>query len=146
VTGRRALVAAALLLGCGTPAPPPVEAGATRAGVPADAHALGNELFDLVDRAVEYRAAHMGRPATSLRDLGVDSLSAASARTLVGTEPIAFTAALRRPGGSVTSCSATEDALEQASLNDGRFAVECETADGPQRYEVVRPVAARKAK
>lgn len=136
---RPGLAAVLLLLGCGKPAPPPVEAGAERSGVPAEAGVLGNELFELIDRAAEYRAAHLGRPATSLRDLGLDSLSATTARLMDGTEPIAFTAELRRPAGAVLSCSATEDVLEQASLNDGRFAVTCRTTAGGRSYEVVRP-------
>jgi hypothetical protein len=142
VRPRRRLAALLLLVACGRPAPPPVEAGATRTDVPAEATALGNELFELVDRAVEYRSTHMGQPAASLRDLGLDSLSPTSARLVAGTEPIAFTSTLRRPGGGIVACSATEDVLEQASLNEGRFAVQCETASGPRSYEVTRPVPA----
>jgi len=142
VIRRRGLAVAVLLLGCGKPAPPPVEAGATRTGVPADVGVLGNELFELIDRAVAYRAAHMGRPALTLRDLGLDSLTAATSRLVAGTEPIAFTTTLRRPAGDVTGCSATEDVLEQASLNEGRFAVQCETTAGTRSFEVVRPAPA----
>jgi len=130
-------------LACGKPAPPPpVAEGATRVGVPAEATALGNELFELVDRAVEYRGARMGQPPEALRDLGLDSLTPTTARLLTGTAPIAFTATVRQPGAGLTACRATEDVLEQAALNEGRFTVECESAEGTRTYEVARPVAA----
>jgi hypothetical protein len=130
-------------LACDKPAPPPpVAEGATRIGVPAEATALGNELFELIDRAVEYRGARMGRPPEALRDLGLDSLTPTSARLLTGTAPIAFTAILRRPGAGLTACRATEDVLEQAALNEGRFTVECESAEGTRSYELARPIAA----
>ena len=130
-------------LACGKPAPPPpVAEGATRVGVPAEATALGTELFELVDRAVEYRGARMGQPPEALRDLGLDSLTPTTARLLTGTAPIAFTATVRQPGSGLTACRATEDVLEQAALNEGRFTVECESAEGTRTYEVARPVAA----
>ena len=130
-------------IACGKPAPPPpVAEGATRVGVPAEATALGNELFELVDRAVEYRGARMGQPPEALRDLGLDSLTPTTARLLTGTAPIAFTATVRQPGSGLTACRATEDVLEQAALNEGRFTVECESAEGTRTYEVARPVAA----
>jgi len=141
VTPRWATAGVLLALACGKPAPPPVEEGATRDGVPAEATALGNELFELIDRAVENRGARMGRPPEALRDLGLDSLTPTTSRLLTGTAPIAFTATLRRPGaGGPTSCRATEDVLEQAALNEGRFTVECETAEGTRTYEVARPI------
>ena len=118
----RGVVAAGLVLAaCGKPSPPPVEAGASRTAVPAEAATLGNELFELLD-----------------------SLTPETARALDSSAPIAFSTALRRPAGEVSACRASEDVLEQASLNEGRFVVECETADGPRSYEVSRPVAAAK--
>ena len=139
---RWATAAALLALACDKPAPPPVAAGATRNGVPEDATALGNELFELIDRAVEFRSSHMGRPADALRDLGLDSLTPTTSRLLSGTTPIAFTTTLRRPGDAILSCRATEDVLEQASLNEGRFIVECESTAGTRTYEVARNVPA----
>ena len=139
MTRRWATAGILLVCACGKPAPPPVEAGATRDDVPAEAAKLGNELFELIDRAVEYRSAHMGRPADALRDMGVDSLTPTTARVLSGTAPIAFTSTLRRPGTALAACRATEDVLEQASLNEGRFTVTCESAGGMQVYEVARP-------
>jgi hypothetical protein len=143
VNRRWATAGLLLALACGKPAPPPVAEGATRADVPAQATALGNELFELIDRAVENRGARMGRPPESLRDLGLDSLTTTTARLLTGNAPIAFSATLRRPGAAgPTSCRATEDVLEQASLNEGRFTVECESAEGTRTYEVARPITA----
>jgi hypothetical protein len=142
VIRRFAAAGVLVVFACGKPAPPPVAAGAARDDVPANATILGNELFELIDRAVEFRSAHMGRPADALRDLGVDSLTPRTARLLAGTAPIAFTSTLRRPDDGIVACSATEDVLEQASLNEGRFTVECESAAGRQTYEVARPVPA----
>ena len=140
---RWAAASVLVALACDKPAPPPpVAEGATRVGVPAEATALGNELFELIDRAVENRGARMGRPPESLRDLGLDSLTPTTARLLTGTAPIAFTAILRRPGTGLTACRATEDVLEQAALNEGRFTVECESAEGTRSYELARPIAA----
>jgi hypothetical protein len=142
VTPRWATAGVLLALACGKPAPPPVEEGATRDDVPADATALGNELFELIDRAVENRGARGGRIPGTLRDLGLDSLTPSTARRLSGTEPLAFTATLRRPGAGLTACRATEEVLEQAMLNEGRFTVACETAEGTRTYEVARPITA----
>jgi hypothetical protein len=130
-------------LACDRPAPPPPLAeGVSRVGVPADVTALGNELFELVDRAVEYRGARMGSPPLALRDLGLDSLTPTTARLLSSTAPITVTATLRRPVAGLAACRASEDVLEQASLNDGRFTVECESSEGTRTYEVARPAAA----
>jgi hypothetical protein len=142
VSRRWATAGVLLVLACGKSAPPPVAAGATRDDVPAEVTALGNELFELIDRAVEFRSAHMGRPADALRDLGVDSLTPTTARTLSSTAPITLASSLRRPGAGVVACRATEDVLEQASLNEGRFTVDCESNGETRTYEVARPTLA----
>ena len=72
-----AVLGLVLVAACGAKdADRPVEAD-TRAQLPQDqqdAETLGQELFELVDRAIDYRGSHQGRPASSFRQMGVDSL------------------------------------------------------------------------
>lgn len=131
----------ALTIGCQKkPAPPPVVDGSAPGGAPADAQQLAAELFDLIDRVASYRSSHEGRPPRSFRQLGVDSLTPGTVRRLdVQGRTFRVTVAWRRPAGrQVLACSAGEDALEQAALNEGRFAVSCDTPQGPQGMDVVR--------
>jgi len=100
-----------------------------------DATLLGREIFELVDRAVDYRGSHRGRPARSLRQMGVDSLTPATARHLISVdrEPI-VTVQFRRPDGrAVTSCRGDSQILEEAAINGGRFTLMCATRSGAQR-------------
>ncbi len=122
------------------PPKPPVSEGIAVAGAPADAQQLGTEMFELIDRIADYRSSHEGKPPKSLRQLGVDSLTTNTIRRLaIQGRTFTVTIVYRRPEGrTVQNCSAGEDALEQAALNEGRFAVSCETPSGPQGFEVVR--------
>ena len=106
-----------------------------------DAEALGHELFDLIDRAVDYRGSHRGRPAASLRQMGVDSLTPATARHLlnVSREPV-VTVKFRKPEGrQITSCRGDSQILEEAALNGGRFTLMCTTRTGAQRPILIGP-------
>ena len=128
--------------GCGkkeAPKPPVSDAGPV-SGAPADAQQLGTEMFELIDRIADYRSSHDGKPPRNLRQLGVDSLTANTVRRLaVQGRTFIVTVVYRRPEGRVVqNCSAGEDALEQAALNEGRFAVSCDTPSGPQGFEVVK--------
>ena len=104
-----------------------------------DVQALGREIFDLVDRAVDYRGSHRGRPAASLRQMGVESLTTATVRRMVNLqrEPV-ITVSFRQPAGrEVISCRGTSQILEEASLN-GRYTLMCTASSGAQRpMEVV---------
>src|SRR6187399_742177 len=51
-----------------------------------DAQILGREIFELVDRAVDYRGSHQGRPANNLKQMGVESLTAATVRRVVNVQ------------------------------------------------------------
>jgi hypothetical protein len=123
--------------GCGT------EERATPAGAPSsdlppdrrDAEGLGREVFELVDRAVDYRGSHRGRPARSLRQMGVDSLTPATARHLISVErePIVTVSYRKVEGREVTSCRGDSQILEEAALNGGRFTLMCTTRTGAQR-------------
>ena len=112
---------------------PTVRRAAT--GSQADADALGQEVFELVDRAVDYRGSHRGRPAASFRQMGIDSLTPATVRRLVNLarEPV-ITVAFRKPEArEITSCRGDSQILEEATLNGGRFTVMCTTGSGVQR-------------
>jgi hypothetical protein len=99
-----------------------------------DAEVLGREIFDLVDRAVDYRGSHMGRPAANLRQMGVESLTSATIRRVVNVqrEPV-VTVAFRQTGGrEILSCRGDSQILEDRSLN-GRFTIMCTASSGAQR-------------
>jgi hypothetical protein len=100
-----------------------------------DARGLGLEIFDLVDRAVAYRASHQGRPATTLRQMGIESLSTSMVRRLVNVqrEPV-VTVAYRQAGQrEILSCRGDSQILVEASLNGGRFTLMCTASSGAQR-------------
>jgi hypothetical protein len=104
-----------------------------------DVQALGREIFDLVDRAVDYRGSHRGRPAASLRQMGVESLTTTTVRRMVNLqrEPIITVSFRQTAGREVISCRGTSQILEEASLN-GRYTLMCTASSGAQRpMEVV---------
>jgi hypothetical protein len=100
-----------------------------------DAELLGREIFELVDRAIDYRGSHRGRPASSLRQMGVDSLTPSTARYLVSLErePLITVSYRKLSGREITSCRGDSHILEEASLNGGRFTVMCTNRSGVQR-------------
>jgi len=100
-----------------------------------DAQLLGREIFELVDRAVDYRGSHRGRPAASLRQMGVDSLTPQTARYLVSLErePLVTVSFRKTSGREIASCRGDSHILEEASLNGGRFTVMCTNRSGVQR-------------
>ena len=100
-----------------------------------DAEALGKEVLELVDRAVDYRGSHRGRPASSLRQLGIDSLTPATARHLVNVnrEPVVTVQFRKLEGREITSCRGDGHILEEASINGGRFTLMCTSRSGAQR-------------
>jgi hypothetical protein len=122
---------------CGGDKAPEARSAARRpaSGSEADADALGREVFDLVDRAVDYRGSHRGRPASSLRQMGVDSLTPATARVLVSVErePLVTVSFRRTDAREIVSCRGDSHILEEASLNGGRFTLMCTTRAGAQR-------------
>jgi hypothetical protein len=137
----RVLLTALALGGCGgtgsSSSRPPLSSQLTPEQ--RDVQTLGREIFDLVDRAVDYRGSHRGRPAVSLRQMGVESLTTATVRRLVNLqrEPV-ITVSFRQPAGrEVISCRGTSQILEEASLN-GRYTLMCTASSGAQRpMEVV---------
>ena len=96
---------------------------------------MAREVFELVDRAVDYRGSHRGRPAKSLRQMGIDSLTPTTARQLVNVErePVVTVQFRRVAGREITSCRGDSQILEEATLNGGRFTLMCTTRSGAQR-------------
>jgi hypothetical protein len=104
-----------------------------------DAQALGREIFELVDRAMDYRGSHRGRPAASLRQMGIDSLTPTTVRRVVNVqrEPVITVAFRQRGGREIVSCWGTSKILEDASVH-GRYTLMCTARSGAQRpIEVV---------
>ena len=106
-----------------------------------DAYTLGTEVFDLVDRAVAYRSSHRGRPAASLKQMGVESLTPTTVRRMVNhqREPI-ITVAFRRPQQrEIVSCRGDSGILAEVTMN-GRYTLMCTARSGAQRpMEVGEP-------
>jgi len=104
-----------------------------------DVQLLGSEIFELVDRAVDYRGSHRGRPALNLRQMGVDSLTPTTVRRIVNVQrdPL-VTVSFRHPSGrEIVSCRGDSKILEDASVN-GRYTLMCTASSGAQHpMEVV---------
>ena len=100
-----------------------------------DAESLGREVFELVDRAVDYRGSHRGRPAASFRQMGIDTLTTTTVRRLVNLErePVVTVAFRRTETREITSCRGDSQILEEATLNAGNFTLMCTTSSGAQR-------------
>lgn len=109
-----------------------------KADLPADqrdAELLGREVLELVDRAMDYKGSHRGRPAVSLRQMGVDSLTPTTARHLlnVNRDPVVTVQFRKVDGRVITSCRGDSHLLEEASINAGRFTMMCTSRSGAQR-------------
>jgi hypothetical protein len=107
-----------------------------------DAEVLGREVFELVDRAIDYRGSHKGRPAVSFRQMGIDTLTSLTVRRLVNLErePVITVAFRRTDAREITSCRGDSQILEESSINGGRFTLMCTTRTGSQRpIRVGRP-------
>jgi hypothetical protein len=143
-----AVLALVLVAACGAKDAARSTAADTRPNLPRDrqdAETLGREVFELVDRAVDYRGSHQGRPAGSFRQMGIDSLTPATVRRLVNLtrEPVITVVFRRAEGREVTSCRGDSQILEEATLNGGRFTLMCTTSSGSQHPIRVGDPAAR---
>jgi hypothetical protein len=104
-----------------------------------DVQALGREIFELVDRAMDYRGSHQGRPAVTLKQMGVESLTPTTVRRVVNVqrEPVVTVLFRQTAGREILSCRGDSQILEDASLN-GRYTLMCTASSGAQRpLEVV---------
>jgi hypothetical protein len=98
-----------------------------------DAQTLGREVFELVDRAVDYRGSHRGRPAISLKQMGVESLTPTTVRRILNVqrEPLVTVSFRQASGREIVSCRGDSKILEDASLN-GRYTLMCTASSGAQ--------------
>jgi ferric-dicitrate binding protein FerR (iron transport regulator) len=131
---RAGLVLCLSLAACHRGEPAPGAALAGKAGSD-DKQVLGRQLFELNHRAADYRRSHRGRYPVSVAQMGVDSLTPATARRLSSADgTLHVTVEFRRPAGHVlVSCSGGAEALEGAALNSGKYAASCMTAEGEVR-------------
>jgi hypothetical protein len=99
-----------------------------------DAHILGREIFELVDRAVDYRGSHRGRPAADFRQMGIESLTTATVRRVVNVqrEPVITVSFRQTAGREIVSCRGDSQVLEQAAIR-GLFTIMCTANSGAQR-------------
>ena len=100
-----------------------------------DAEVLGREVLVLVDRAVDYRGSHKGRPAASFRQMGIDTLTSLTVRRLVNLErePLITVAFRKTDTREIVSCRGDSQILEESAINGGRFTLMCTTRSGSQR-------------
>jgi hypothetical protein len=132
------LVLACAAAQCGPAADPRPRAAEPEEQLPPDqrdAQVLGREVFEMVDRAVAYRASHRGRPASTITQMGIESLTPATVRRVVNVqrEPV-VTVAFRRPEGrEILSCRGDSQILVDAASNGGRFTLMCTSSSGVQR-------------
>lgn len=134
--GLLTLVLACAAVGCGSGGDKPrVTVDESLSPDQQDARVLGLEIFDLVDRAVAYRGSHQGRPATTLRQMGIESLTTNTVRRILNVqrEPV-VTVAYRQPAQrEIVSCRGDSQILVEASVNGGRFTLMCTARSGEQR-------------
>jgi hypothetical protein len=133
-----AVLALVLLAACGAKEATRPADDESRARLPRDrqdAETLGREVFDLVDRAVDYRGSHRGRPASTVRQMGIDTLTPTTVRRLVNLErePVVTVAFRRTETREITSGRGDSQILEEATLTGGRFTLMCATSSGAQR-------------
>jgi hypothetical protein len=131
--------------GHGNEAPPARHAPASGGAALQEATLLGREVFGLVDRLAAYAAANQRKYPASLREAGIDSLTATVAHRIdTRTTPPMGTAMFRRPlGHLLTSCRGTTDLLEESALNEGRFTVTCTDSLGHSSPYTVQRAAGR---
>jgi hypothetical protein len=131
------LVTAVAVLGCKDRGGPRPHAPRDVSNLPPDerdARVLGLEIFDLIDRAIDYRGSHRGRPGANLRQMGIESLTTNTVRRVVNVqrEPV-VTVAFRQPAGrEIVSCRGDGQVLEEAAVH-GHFTIMCTASSGAQR-------------
>jgi hypothetical protein len=131
------LVTGLAVLGCSDRDRPRARAPRDLSNLPPDerdAYLLGREIFEVVDRAIDYRGSHRGRPGATLRQMGIESLTTNTIRRVVNVqrEPV-VTVSFRQPAGrEILSCRGDSQVLEQAAVH-GRFTIMCAGRSGDHR-------------
>ncbi|MGH7656958.1 MAG: hypothetical protein ACREL6_01900, partial [Gemmatimonadales bacterium] len=101
---------------------------------------LGQEIYDLIDRAMSYRTSHRGRSPGSLRELGIDELTPITSRSLevVDGRPEVSVRFRETKGRTLLGCTGGSSILEEATI-EGRFTLTCEDASGGRtKFQVSR--------
>jgi len=108
---------------------------ASRPPAEAEAEALCPVVLEVGGGACESVGSHRGRPAASLRELGIDSLTPTTARHLINVsrEPVVTVSFRKTDGRHITSCRGDSHILEESSINAGRFTLMCISSSGAQR-------------
>jgi hypothetical protein len=129
-----AALLALLVAGCDNGSKPRITERSPLSPDQRDAEILGREIFELVDRAIDYRGSHMGRPAANLPLMGVESLTTTTVRRVMNLqrEPIITVAFRNKSGREIVSCLGDSRILTDKSLN-GRFTIMCTASSGAQR-------------
>lgn len=111
---------------------PATASDAPSAEAQADAATLGREVFDLVDKTMNYYSSHFGEFPRNIDGLGIDSLTPATVRRLTvhGKVPTITAVFRHAEGHAVVSCSGTNKVLEDATLNGGAYPIDCTLTDG----------------
>jgi hypothetical protein len=99
-----------------------------------DATLLGREVFELVDRAIDYRGSHRGRPGATLRIMGIESLTTTTVRRVVNVqrEPVVTVSFRHHAGREILSCRGDSQILEEVAVR-GLFTIMCTASSGAQR-------------
>lgn len=97
----------------------------------ADARRLGEEGLRVFDEVMAYATSRRRFP-TGLREAGIDSLTAATARWMEepGGTPMVWVAFRDPAGHALVACGVDRQSLEDRSLADGSYAARCRTAGG----------------
>jgi hypothetical protein len=139
-----ALLLAFLTLGCGKKDKGTASGGAADKPVdPAqtEAELLGREAADLVDRVLAYKSAHQRKLPNSLRQAGLDSLTARTIRRLDrrGEDPVITVSFRSTAGHQLIGCEGTRELLEDAQISQGKFEIACNLVAGGRRTFTIAP-------
>lgn len=134
---RAALAALALVFACGGGSPSDRRDAATSSAAgsestaDSDAEQLGEEALRVMDDVMAYGTSRRRLPG-SLREAGIDSLTATTARWYAMEDGRAVVwVAYRNPAGhSLVACSVDRQSLEDRGLAQGGYRARCRDAAG----------------
>ena len=134
---RAAFAALALVSACGggssagRQATATASAAGTESTADSDAQLLGEEALRVMDDVMAYGTSRRRLPG-SLREAGIDSLTATTARWYAMEDGRAVVwVAYRNPGGhSLVACSVDRQSLEDRGLAQGGYRARCRDAAG----------------
>jgi hypothetical protein len=131
-----AVAALGLILACGGDSssrrePSTAAAAATESTAGKDAEQLGEEALKVMDDVMAYGTSRRRLPE-SLREAGIDSLTATTARWYAMEDGRAVVwVAYRQPAGhALVACSVDRQSLEDRGLAQGGYRARCRDAGG----------------